>query len=150
VSRAATGYGDTVQLRTFPLIPRSARDLRIGDFWTVPLSDGTLGCLQVTDLKKSGSGSLKTLVAGIIDWRGSSPPSEQDLSGRRILAQGLTRIEAFTEMGSQILGTGAKTVGASALASNYRDFHVGAVHNVWGWRALAKVVDRTLRENAAS
>jgi hypothetical protein len=106
--------------------------------------------LQVTDLKKSGSGSLKSLVAGIVDWRGSSPPSEQDLAGRRILAQGLTRIEAFTEMGSQVIGNSGKTIGASALASNYRDFHVGAVHHVWGWRALPKVVERTLRESAAS
>jgi len=95
-------------MRIFPLIPRSARDLRIGDFWTIPLSDGTYGCLQVTDLKKSGSGSLKTLVAGIVDWRGSLPPSEQDLAGRRILSQGLTRIEAFTEMGSQVLGNSGK------------------------------------------
>ena len=24
-------------------------------------------------------------------------------------------------------------------ASNYRDFHVGVLHHVWGWRALPKV-----------
>src|SRR5215472_14788339 len=124
--------------RTFPLRPRSSRDLMIGDFWAVPLSDGTFGCLQVTDLKTSGTASLKTLVAGVIDWRGPTPPQVSDLEGRRVLAQGLTRIEAFTTLGAQILGNSSKTLGASALASNYRDFHVGVVHHVWGWRALRR------------
>ncbi len=135
--------------RTYPLSPRSSRDLTIGDFWAVPLSDGTFGCLQVTELKTSGSGSLKTLVAGVIDWRGSTPPQESDLVGRRVLAQGLTRIEAFTKVGAQILGNSDTTLGAEGLVSNYRDFYVGAVHHVWGWRALPKVVERTLRETAA-
>ena len=132
--------------RQFPLSPKSARDLRIGDFWAVPLSDGTFGCLQVTDLLKSGSGSLKTLVAGVIDWQGRLPPAAYDLAGRRVLAQGLTRIEVFTEVGSQILGNTSATSPSPGLASNFRDFHVGAVHNVWGGRALPKLVERTLRE----
>jgi len=101
--------------RKYPLSPRSSRDLRIGDFWAVPLSDGTFGCLQVRDLKTSGSGSLKTLVAAVIDWRGSIPPQESGLVGRRFLAQGLTRIEAFTKVGAQILGNSDKTFGAEDL-----------------------------------
>jgi hypothetical protein len=132
--------------RQFPLSPRSARDLRIGDFWAVPLSDGSFGCLQVTDLLERGAGSLKTLVAGVVDWRGPAPPDDGDLTNKRILAQGMTRIEAFSEVGSQILGNTNQTI-PSDLASNYRDFHVGAVHHVWGWRALSKVVERILQEN---
>jgi hypothetical protein len=65
--------------RKFPLSPRSARDLRVGDFWAVPLSDGTFGCLQVTELRP---GALKNLAAGVVDWRGSSPPTERELAGR--------------------------------------------------------------------
>jgi len=135
--------------RTYPLCPRSARDLRIGDYWTVPLSDGTFGCLQVTDLQQSGPGSLKTLVAGVVDWRDATPPSASDLAGRRVLEQGLTRIEAFTEVGSTVIGNTAEMVGGSALDSNFRDFHVGAVHNVYGWRALPKIVERVLREKGS-
>lgn len=139
----------SVMERTYPLSPRSSRDLRIGDYWTVPLSDGTFVCLQVTDLQQSGPGSLKTLVAGVVDWRDATLPNESDLVGRRVLEQGLTRIEAFTEVGSRVIGNTAETVGRSALDSNYRDFHVGAVHNVYGWRALPKIVERVLREKGS-
>jgi hypothetical protein len=93
-------------------------------------------------------GSLKTLIAGVVDWQGPAPPRESDLLGRRVLAQGLTGIEAFTETGAEVLGNTDRTIGASMLTSNYRDFHVGAVHHVWGWRALPGVVERTLRESA--
>src|SRR5438093_8162699 len=97
--------------RTYPLSPRSSRDLRIGDYWTVPLSDGTFGCLQVTELQQSGPGSLKTLVAGVVDWRDAMPPSQSDLVGRRVLEQGLTRIEAFTEVGSRVIGNTITSTG---------------------------------------
>jgi hypothetical protein len=130
--------------RKFPLSPTSARDLRVGDFWAVTLSDGTLGCLQVTDLRKSGRGTLKLLIAGVVDWRGSHQPNHLELSGRRVLIQGLTRIEAFTKTGSQILGNSDDTIGASELASNFRDFEVGTVHHVWGWSALPQIVEREL------
>ena len=111
------------------------------------LSDGSVGCLQVTDLKKSGVGSLKTFIAGVVDWQGAAAPGESDLFGRRVLAQGLTGIEAFTETGAAVLGNTDRTIGASLLTSNYRDFHVGAVHHVWGWRALPEVIERILRES---
>lgn len=130
--------------RKFPFSPRSARDLRVGDFWAVALQDGSLGCLQVTDLQESGPGALKTLVAGIIDWRGSSPPTGSEIAGRRVLAQGLTRIEAFTKINAQVLGNSNDTVRASDLASNYRDHALGTGHNVWGWRALPRVIEREL------
>src|SRR2546428_4812632 len=110
--------------RTYPLSPRSSRDLRIGDYWTVPLSDGTFGCLLVTDLKQSGPGSLKTLVAGGGDWRDATPPSESHLVRRRGLEQGLTPIEAFTQVGSRVIGNTAETGRRAARCSEYPDFHV--------------------------
>jgi hypothetical protein len=58
----------------------------------------------------------------------------------------MTWIEAFTEVGSQILGNTNPTI-PSNLASNNQDLHVGAVHHVWSWRALSKVVERILQEN---
>lgn len=70
---------------------------------------------------------MKSLIAGVVDWRGSTQPAHLDLSGRRVLIQGLTRIEAFTKTGSQILGNSYDTIGTSELASNFRDFEVGTV-----------------------
>jgi hypothetical protein len=142
--------GGSKQAREFPLTPPSARDLHVGDFWPVTLPGGGFGCLQVIDLQKSGPGTLKTLLAGVVDWRGSSPPSEADLAGRMILEQGLTRIEAFTEAGARVTGNTHKTTGASALASNYRNYGPSAVHHVYGWSVLPKIVERVLREKGSA
>jgi hypothetical protein len=124
--------------RTFPLSPRSSRDLEVGDFWAVSLPDGSFGACQVCDLKRSGVGALKTLVVGVIDWRGNAKPTELELAGRRILAQGLTRIELFTQGGAQVIGSTKATVHGPELKSAFRDHGVGTVTEVWGW----KVVDR--------
>lgn len=146
----ATVKNTATEQRHFPLRPRSARELRVGDFWAVALPGGGFGCLQVTDLKKSGPGALKTLVAGVVDWRGPSPPVEADLAGRSILEQGLTRIEAFSEPAGKVIGNTNRTTRASALASNYRDFEVGTITHVYGWRALPTIVERVLVEKGSA
>lgn len=134
--------------RSFPFTPKSSRDLRIGDYWVTSLDDGTLACFQVTDLKAAGAGALKTLVVGVIDWRGTAPPAPADLRSRRVLVQGLTRIEAFADgRNSQILGNCTDTVGADELPSNYRAGGVGSVHHVWGWRILPKVALDALKKS---
>ena len=46
-----------------------------------------------------------------------------------------------------ITGTGAKVLGRIhlpaelALAPNYRDFGVGTIHTVWGWKVLPRLVE---------
>jgi len=90
--------------REFPLSPRSTTDLEIGDFWTVRLSDGSLCACQVTDLNRSGPGALTSVLIGVLDWRGDVEPLAHELAGRRVLAQGLTRVEVFTEGGAPVLG----------------------------------------------
>ena len=78
-----------------------------------------------------------------VDWSGPVRPAHEDVAGRTILTQGLTRIEAFTITGEQILGHAPVTY-HEPLASNYRDFAVGTVHHVWGWKVLGKVAARAL------
>lgn len=132
------------RVRSFPFVPRSAVQLEIGDFWTVTLSDGDLGVLQVRDLQRSGPGSRSLLVAGVVDWRGRRAPGAVDLDGCRVLAQGLTGIRAFTEDGAQIIGNATGTVPVAGLTSSFRDHGVGTVTAVWGWKALARVVEKKL------
>src|SRR2546428_8646510 len=105
--------------RTYPLSPRSSRDLRIGDYWTVPLSDGTFGCLLVTDLKQSGPGSLKTLVAGGGDWGGAAPPGGTALFRRRGVEQGLTPNPAVPPGGSTVISHKTAKVRRSALCADF-------------------------------
>ena len=130
--------------RVFPLSPRSTRDLEVGDYWVVPLSDGSFGACLVTDLKRSGPGALSSMVVGVVDWRGDAEPAAADLAGRRVLAQGLTRVEVFTEGGAQILGNSQATLRGQDLRSAFRDFEVGTKTQTWGWKVLARRVADTL------
>lgn len=140
--------GTTVcPVRSFPFRPRSAADLEVGDFWTVALPSGGLGVLQVRDLKSSGPGSRSVLVAGVVDWRGYAEPDAGDLRGRRVLAQGLTRIEAFTDGAAAVLGNTTETVPTAGLTSSFRDFGVGTVTHVWGWKALPRRTEQVLQEH---
>jgi hypothetical protein len=134
--------------RAFPLSPRSSRDLEVGDYWAVPLPDGSFGACQVSDLKRSGVGALKTLVVGVIDWRGNAEPTVPELAGRRILAQGLTRIEMFTKGGAQVIGSTNATVHGPELKSAFRDHGVGTVTEVWGWKAIDRRVSTALDHRA--
>jgi hypothetical protein len=133
-------------VRAFPFVPTSAAQLHVGDFWTVVLPDGDLGVLQVRDVTRSGPGARKAFVAGVVEWRGVAPPAAADLRGCRVLAQGLTRIEVFTEGGARILGTTSDTVPVEGLTSAFRDFAVGTKTSTWGWKALPGRVERALAE----
>jgi hypothetical protein len=131
-------------VRSFPFVPRSAIQLEIGDFWTVPLSEGEWGVVQVRDLQRSGPGARSAFVAGVVDWRGARPPSAADLRGCRVLAHGLVSIKAFTEGGASILGNAPDTVPTAGLTSAFRDYAVGTVTYTWGWKVLAQRVEKTL------
>lgn len=126
--------------RSFPFVPRSARDLLPGDYWAIPLANGRFGCAVVTDLKPSGAATRMGLVAGLLDWIGDAPPSSAQVTASRIFAQALTRIEAITKTGSQILGH-ADLPPTLVIAPNFRDYRVGTVHSVWGWKALPQVIE---------
>ena len=124
--------------RSLPFSPRTTSKLEVGDLVAVPRDDGRWGCLQVTDLKRRGTGSRTSLVVGVLPWVGESPPTSKDVAGLRVTAQGLTGIEIFTEGGLEVVAT--SPVAPHAFPSNFRDFEVGTKHNVWGWKAaIARV-----------
>jgi hypothetical protein len=131
-------------VRSFPFVPRSAARLEIGDFWTVTLSDGDFGVLQVRDLRLSGPGTRSSFVAGVVDWRGQRAPMAADLRGCRVLAQGLTCIKVFTEGGAQIIGNAPDTAPVDGLTSVFKDHGVGTRTSVWGWMALTRRVEKEL------
>lgn len=77
------------------------------------------------------------LVMGLMDWVGESPPTSEDLEGRRVLEQAKTRFEAIANTGGEVLGE--RPLELDALkAIDPSDHRVGAVQRVWGW-ATCKV-----------
>lgn len=89
----------------YPFKPKSSASLSPGDFWAVPLPDGRYGCGRVIELKpSSGSGGRSMLLAGLMNWVGSSPPTAEGLAGHRTVAQGQVHLRSIWETGSEILG----------------------------------------------
>ena len=132
-------------MRQFPFVPKSTRDLEVGDFWAVVLPCGDIGILQVRDVRRSGTGSLSVFVAGVVDWQAPAAPAAGDLPGRRVLAQGLVSIDVFTKGGAELLGNTSDTAPVAGLTSAFRDFHVGSITHTWGWKVLPLRVEKTLR-----
>lgn len=122
-------------------------ELEVGEFWAVGLPDGGFGALQVRDVKRSGTGARTTFIAGVVDWQGDEVPVADDLRGRRVLAQGMVRVEVFTEGHAVVLGRQRETSPVDGLTSAYRDTGVGTVTEVWGWKALPKRVQLALAQS---
>ncbi|HXH78683.1 hypothetical protein [Nocardioides sp.] len=122
--------------RTFPLAPRSATALEVGDLIAVPCEPEGWACLQVVDVKRQGPGARTTFVAGVLPWCGADAPTRDDVSGLAATQEGLVPVEIFTEGGLQVVDQA--DVVETGAPSNFRDFGVGTVHKVWGWRTAIR------------
>src|SRR6476619_5366631 len=89
----------------FPFVPKSALWLRAGDFWALPLSDGTFGCGRVIEVPpKNVRRDSMQLLAGVLDWHSDAAPTSLVIAGASCLAQGDAHISVITRSGGQILG----------------------------------------------
>ena len=72
-----------------------------GQFWALPLSDGSFGCGRVIELE---AGSRVSFLAAVLDWHGDVPPTSEAIAGAKCLDQGGAHIKAITQTGGSILG----------------------------------------------
>lgn len=92
-------------MRSYPFKPTSTAKLQPGDFWALPLADGRFGCGRVIAMKAdAGPGQRSMLLAGVMDWVGTSPPSVDSLAGCATRAQGQIHLRSIWETGGEILG----------------------------------------------
>jgi hypothetical protein len=90
---------------TYPFVPRSTAVLVSGQFWAIPLSDGSFGCGRVIELKPPGSvGARVSFLAAVLDWHGEVPPTSEAIAGAKCLDQGQAHLKTITETGGCILG----------------------------------------------
>jgi len=93
------------QPATYPFVPRSALVLLPGQFWAIPLSDGSFGCGRVVQLEPhGGTGSRVMFLAAVLDWHGNALPTVESIAGARCLDQGQAHLKVITETGGCILG----------------------------------------------
>ena len=89
----------------YPFIPRSAAVLVPGQFWAIPLSDGSFASGRVVQLNPpGGTGSRVMFLAALLDWHGDAPPTTESIAGAKCLAQGQAHVKTITQTGGCILG----------------------------------------------
>ncbi len=126
---------------TYPFVPKSNRRRQAGQFWSIPLRDGRFAAGRVMATPAFGETDRTGVVIGLIDWIGTAPPTESDVSGRSVLIQAKSRYEAISKTGGEVLGF--RSLGLDGLvAADPNDSRVGASHTVWGWATIVKYAER--------
>lgn len=92
-------------MMTYPLIPRTTVQLRPGQYWSIPLSDGRFGCGRVLRVEHDrATGSRTWFVGAILDWVDDEPPTSEAIAGSPLLATGKAHVRLITFGGGAILG----------------------------------------------
>lgn len=90
---------------TYPYEPKSARSLLPGQFWSVPLKDGSFACGRVLQPALTLPGASRVIfLAGLMDWHSDEQPDEDNIAGARCIAQGKAHIKTIRETRGAILG----------------------------------------------
>jgi len=89
----------------YPFTPKSAAWLQAGDFWALPLSDGSFGCGRVIQIPPKGVRlSSMQFLAAVLDWNSLELPTTDSIAGAPCLEQGGAHIRAITRTGGCVLG----------------------------------------------
>jgi hypothetical protein len=121
-------------LPDYPFTPKSNRYLRPGQFWALPLSDGRFGCGRVMAVPGFGPKDRTGFFAGLMDWIGAEPPTDDALAGGKVVLQAKTDFRAIANTGGAVLGL--RPLELDQLMAVIPGYAVGAVHRVWGWETI--------------
>src|SRR5262245_34864280 len=90
---------------TYPFVPKTINWLIAGQFWALPLLDGTFGCARVIEIPPVGTRISRMLFfAGVLDWHSTEMPTSDSIAGALCLAQGQAHLRSITRTGGEILG----------------------------------------------
>jgi hypothetical protein len=89
----------------YPLVPKSAKFLRPGQYWAIPMKTGLFACGRVLQVGASEIPTpTKAFFGALHSWVGTSPPNDQTELGSVLIQCGVMHIEAITQTGGAILG----------------------------------------------
>lgn len=92
-------------MTAYPFVPKSSQLLRSGDFWAIPLRDGSFACGCVVELMPKGRpGARVGFLGGLLDWHAKVEPTPESIRDASFVSQGAMHILAITSTGGMILG----------------------------------------------
>ncbi len=93
----------------YPFEPKSSTKLIPGDFWSIPLKNGSFGCgVVIEHLPNDKLGAKVGFLGGLLHWQGQYPPQVHDLSNSKFIAQGVMHIRAIKNSSKLIIGNTAE------------------------------------------
>lgn len=153
----------------YPFEPKSIARLQAGQFWAVPLADGRHACgrvLHVPGTAESIYLNSRIFLAGLMDWSGSEPPTNEAIAGCGVLAQRMMHVAAIRDTSSPIIGqrdlkldeiTGLREVshrgggtvwlyesGLRLRQATAEESHTLPVMSVWGRRVIQVLAEKHL------
>ena len=76
-----------------------------GQFWGIPLLNGTYACGRVIQVHPKGVvGACVMFLAGLLDWNSSNLPTSDSIAGAACIEQGDAHLKTILENGREILG----------------------------------------------
>ena len=92
-------------MTAYPFVPKSSQLLRPGDFWAIPLRDGSFACGCVVELMPKGiPGARVGFLGGLLDWHANILPTPESVRDAGFVSQGTMHIRAIISTGGTILG----------------------------------------------
>lgn len=94
-----------IMAQRYPFVPKSSLRLTPGDYWSIPLQDGSFACGRVIELSPPGiPGSKVSFLGGLLRWHGNTPPTTEAIAGCPTLEQAQMHILSITTTGGMVLG----------------------------------------------
>lgn len=126
----------------YPFTPKSTANLLRGQYWAIPLSNNKFGCGIILHLLKNGNKKeQRTFHAGLLNWVGNNPPTENEINKCEVLESGATHIKTIIEVGSEI-------VGKINLAPEEEIIQYSDEIHTWGYNVINKLGEKYFVKNS--
>ncbi|WP_444944727.1 Imm26 family immunity protein [Microbulbifer sp. ZKSA006] len=88
----------------YPHIPKKASEVKEGDFYYIPLSNGWFACGRLLEIKKKSGRKTKSILVGLHDWTAARHPTAEDIHNCPIIEQGVMHINSIGHVGGEVIG----------------------------------------------
>ncbi|WP_445364512.1 Imm26 family immunity protein [Microbulbifer sp. ANSA003] len=88
----------------YPHIPKKASEIKEGEFFYIPLSNGSFACGRLLAIEKKSGRKTKSILVGLHDWAGENYPTKEDIHNCAIIEQGVMHINSIGHVGGQVIG----------------------------------------------